>query len=584
MLEQTSAEGSERARAWKRFGDAWESRFGSLEEAARAYREAAAADSADPEVLERASELCAALGQADLAVAYARASVAIASEGSERAAALWRYALLCRRLGKLSEALGALRAAASADTLDPEPLALSVHLWRELGRAQDAARAATEAAERVRATDPGRALSLHALALGLEPESSERAEAHAAELAVNGLAEAAIAVRADAVRNTTDPDTRRSLLLAAAEQAELANRPDIAAGLLTRAFDAEPHVDLLYEPLDADLGGAHAPVERAIMLEEIAAIAQPEVQAAWLSRAARARLELPGDGAWETELRTRALELAPEDEDGLSAIREQASAQGNPRLLADALERAVVRGRWSAAEPQARALEELAALSEDALESPVRAAWAWARLQAQRPDNPAPPRQLARLAPALEEYRTRRKQLEDEHETARGEARERAARLLGELLRDDPERRRHAVGIYRELLESEPRGSGGRRRARAPLPAGGRRRQPDRRAGAPRRARDLARRPGAPPAPAGRARRAAGELLAGGGSLPARALGAALAPRGRPADAPRSQPAGQPGSPARSAGRRGRHGAAAPRAGARTDRARRRAGGRGQRR
>src|SRR5690606_15402863 len=128
---------------------AWEQRFGSLEEATRAYREAAAADAEDRAALERASELCAALGQADLAVAYARASVAQTPKGPARSEALFAYALLCRRLGKMSEALGALRAAASADPHDPEPLALSVHLWQGLGRPRDAADAATEAAARV---------------------------------------------------------------------------------------------------------------------------------------------------------------------------------------------------------------------------------------------------------------------------------------------------------------------------------------------------------------------------------------------------------------------------------------------------
>ncbi|HEY8431086.1 MAG TPA: hypothetical protein VIL20_22055, partial [Sandaracinaceae bacterium] len=456
ILEQRDAPGAERAEAWKSFGDAWLDRFGSIEEAARAYREAAAADPEDRAALDRAAELCAALGQADLAVAYARASVNVAREGGARARALWRYALLCRRLGKLSEALGALRAAASADPSDPEPLALAVHLWRELGRPRDAAEAAAEAAARVRERDPARALSLAAIALGLDPSSPARAEAYAAELANNGLAEAAIAVRADAARHARDADARRSLLLAAAEQAELADRPDLAAELLTRAFDAEPHVDLVYEPLDADLAQAEAPLERALLLEEIAAASAPEAKAGWLLRAAAARFELPGDGAWETELRIRALELSPEDGECLEAIRAQASAQGDRRMLADALERAVLRGLWTSADAQRRALEELAALAESALRAPARAAWAWERLRALAPEDPAPARQLERLAPALDEHRARRKELEAEHAAASGEARRSAARLLADRLRDDPERRRHAVGLYREILDRDP--------------------------------------------------------------------------------------------------------------------------------
>lgn len=454
LLEQSSAPGRDRARAWRAFAEVWESRFGSIEETARAYREAAAADPEDRRSLERASELCAALGQADLAVAYARAAVSTASEGAERAAALWRYALVCRTLGKSSEALGALRAAAAADPKDPRPIELSVHLWRDIGRPRDAAKAAADAAERARAHDPSRALAWLALALGLEPKSAERAEAYAAELAKNGFSEAAIAVRADAALRTDDADARRSLLLAAAEQAEVAERPDVAAELLTRAFDAEPHVDILYEPLDADL--MQAPLERALLLEEIAGAAPAESQAGWLVRAADARLEVPGDGTWETELRTRALTLEPEDAASLRAIREQATVQGDPRILADALERAIVRGRWAKLESQSAALEELARISETQLSAPVRAAWAWERAKAIAPGDPSPGRHLERLAPLLEEDKKRRRALEDAHASATGAARADAAMALADHLRDDPERRRRAAALYREVLEARP--------------------------------------------------------------------------------------------------------------------------------
>ncbi|HJL14137.1 MAG TPA: hypothetical protein RMH99_00705, partial [Sandaracinaceae bacterium LLY-WYZ-13_1] len=369
-LEQRDAPGAERAAAWTRFGEVWESRFGSVEEAARAYREAAAADDTDPAALARASEACAAIGQADLAVAYARAAVSAAPEGPEHARALWRYARLCRRLGKLSEALGATRAAASAAPDDPSPLALAAILWRELGRPEDAAAAAVDAAARVRDSDPSRALSLVAVAQGLDPGSPELAEAYATALAEAGLVEAAIAVRADGVRRTRDPDARRALLLAAAEQAELADRPALAAALLTRAFDAEPHLEVLYEPLDADLAESGATLERAVLLEEMAAAASDDARAQWLERAAAARLDLPGDGAWEAELRARALELEPENDANLQYVRDEAAAHDDPRLLADTLERALTRGRWSGAKPQARMLEELARLAEERLAAP----------------------------------------------------------------------------------------------------------------------------------------------------------------------------------------------------------------------
>lgn len=435
-LEQTNAPGPERAEAWRRFGEAWETRFGSLEEAARAYREAAAADAEDRLASERAADRCAALGQTDLAVAYGRASVSAAADEPERAAALWRYALLCRRADRASEALGALRAARTARPDDPEPLALSVHVWRELDRKGEAAEAAAEAAAEL--PDPDRALALSALALALAPHETAHAEAYADRLAARGRIDAAIAVRSEAVRRTNDPDARRSLLLAAAEQAELANRPRIAAALLTRAFDAEPHVDLFYDPLDADLAQADAPLERAVLLEEIAAAAI-ESQASYYVRAAEARSALSGDSAWEIELWARALELTPEDEAGWRTVRERAA----PRVLADVIERAVLRGRWNSVEPQRRALEELAQLAEGALSEPARAAWAWERIQALGFHDPAPGRALARLAPELAAHRARRKDLEDAG----------PSRALADHLRGDPDRRRQALRLYGGMLD-----------------------------------------------------------------------------------------------------------------------------------
>lgn len=306
VLERSRASGPERAAAWRRLGDAWLERFSSLEEAARAQREAAAAAPEDPATLERAAELCGALGQTDLAVAYARAAVSAVPPGPARAEAWTRYALACRRLGKLSEALGALRAATVVDPNDPEPPALAAQLWRELGRPEEAARAATEAADR--SPDPARALGLAARALDLEPSSPERAETYATQLERTGRTDAAIAIRAEAARRTREPDARRSMLLAAAELAELEDHPRVSAELLVRAFDAEPHVDILYEPLDADLAQAGATLERALMLEEFALAAPAEARADWLVRAADARAELREDPAWETELRARALE------------------------------------------------------------------------------------------------------------------------------------------------------------------------------------------------------------------------------------------------------------------------------------
>ncbi|MGF1468756.1 MAG: hypothetical protein ACFCGT_21730 [Sandaracinaceae bacterium] len=455
-LEQADAAGAERAAAWRAFGAGWRDRFLSLEEAARAYREAVAADPEDADALVQATELCAALGQSDLAVAYARARIGIAEAGPGRSEALCAYALLCRRLGKVSEALSAIRAATAAAPGHPAPYEIGAYLWRELGRDDEASRSAAAAAERLRDTEPGRALAMRSVAHDLAPDDVQQADAYAAFLASLGLPEAGIAVRAEAVDLTRDPDQRRTLLLAAAEQAELAERPAVAARLLSRAFDAEPYLDLVYEPLDADFQAAGLTLERALLLEEIAAAAPPEQQAPWYGRAADIRLDLPSDGWWEAELRTRALELDPESETTRRALLSSAEAAADGRLYADALERAIHRGRWRSADAQAIALTELAQLTEEDLHAPMRALWAWQRLALLRPQDPAPRRQLERLAHDARRHRERRQELEDALSGRRGGEGQDLVRALADHLRDDPDRRRQALGLYRELLEADP--------------------------------------------------------------------------------------------------------------------------------
>jgi hypothetical protein len=455
-LEEGEAPGAERAAAWRAFAETWRERFGSLEEAARAYREAVGADPTDLEALEGAASLCTAIGQGDYGVAYARAAVH-ACDDEARVEALLHFALLCRRLGKVSEALDAVREAAASDPDRPRAFELAVHLWRDLEQHTEAAEAAVEAARRHGAAGRRRrALALQAIAYAAAPGSPERAEAYARGLAAAGYPEASIGVRGAAERRTQDADTRRTLLLAAAEQAELAERPAMASRLLQRAFDHEPHLDLLYEPLDADLAAAQSPIERALLLEEIAATSHGAEQASWLRRAADLRLALPGDGDWEAELRARALELAPTDAATRSAIAEQALAHDDERLFVDALERAVLRGRWQDVDAQVETLVELAERAEGRLGAPARAAWAWARVKALVPGDRRAAEELERLSEALRAHREGRKALERTLQDGGGD-RLATVRALAEHLRDDPDRRGQAIGLYREVLEADPR-------------------------------------------------------------------------------------------------------------------------------
>jgi tetratricopeptide (TPR) repeat protein len=130
-LEDTKSEGRQRARVFIQLAALWQSRIGSLEHATRALREAAAADPDDTQVLLQTARQCGSLGQASLAVAYARAVAFTAGTPAERAAGHRVLSQLYASQGDPDRSLEALSEAAAEDAENPEPHELLAQLQYE---------------------------------------------------------------------------------------------------------------------------------------------------------------------------------------------------------------------------------------------------------------------------------------------------------------------------------------------------------------------------------------------------------------------------------------------------------------------
>jgi hypothetical protein len=372
-LEESGASPAARARAWRIVAEVARERLGALDEHARAAREAAAADPSDPECLRRAADACAAIEEVELALAYGKAVVGVARSVETKARALHEYALLCRRLGRAEEALQAVRAATQIAPDAASSWVLEGEIELALDRRAEAAASFAEAAAHLRDDDPARSHVLSARAYRACSTSPRAIEQLAGSLARAGLHPAALELRAELARLEPDPDERRRLLLVAAERAEAHDTPLTSATLLLEAFDTDPSVDVVWEPLQSDLLEAGARRERAIILEEIAAHAEEDAGDWWI-RAADARAALEPDGTLEIELRTRALVELPGHLPTLEALRNLGQRTGNGEAFLAALDRAI-RGPRAAGAPRKRLATMLAA-EADRLGHAVLARWA----------------------------------------------------------------------------------------------------------------------------------------------------------------------------------------------------------------
>ena len=314
-LEAAGAPSPDRALAHRALADAWMRLHGSVEEQARALRQAAALERTDAELLRRTAEACASAGQVDVGLAYGRSAVACQTEPEARAATLLWYALLCRRAGRAADALGAARAAEASGAPSPEAHLLAAELEAAHGMQAEAQRDRREAAHLVRASHPERALAWLAEAwlAELNAATSEgvvpAAEAFATVLSALGRIDASLAVRAHAVTLQASPDARRRQLLALAERAELAERPAVAADQLVAVLEDEPALEVLYDSVDQDLEAAGLRVERALVLEDLAYRGVAEWRADLLLRAIEARTATQLEPSWTLFLARRALAL-----------------------------------------------------------------------------------------------------------------------------------------------------------------------------------------------------------------------------------------------------------------------------------
>ena len=435
-LEQVGAPGPERAEAWREVARLWQENHGSLEEACRAQREAAAADPTDTAALREAAALCAATHRLELAAAYAAAASAAASR-RERASAKAEEAQLARRRGDVDAARRLTREALASD---PSP-SLRVRLVRDLEPYTPTYRDAVLA---LRSVDAARAR--HLLARLAETGDLGDLRAHAGALAEDGLAESAVSRLARRAQESAGDEARLVRLLAA-EVAEDAQRPDLAFEQLVAAHVAEPQLDALLEPLVGDAEAAGWPETVAVWLERFASLRDDE-RAWWLRRAARAFRDLPGARAWSAELLVRALRLAHDDE-ALADLRAYAEELRDVAFLADALERIARRD-----DPTTLPLlEELAALSEERLGSAQRAAHAWGEILARSPEHPRAANEVARLH---ERTRIKAALVDLAHDDLARDPSPANARKLASMLRDHPRDRPRAIELYERALADDP--------------------------------------------------------------------------------------------------------------------------------
>lgn len=449
-LEQSRAPDAERAAAWRELARVWQTRYGSIEEAARAYRESSAADPTDRVALEQAAMACAAMGEPKLALAYARAAMTVAPAGSERARLGRLTAIFARRAGDPAGALDALKAAAAEDPTDPTASELVARSLFGRGDLEDAARHAAASAERWRLRRRERAEALYLWTLELRPRDVEVAESLAASMVEGGRAEAAAALLGAIARRIDDLDLRRRLLFEGAHHAEQHGGADLAAAMLLLQLDAEPELDIVYEPLVTDL--AASPLERAIVLEDIATVADVSSRSGWLERAGRAWLDVSGGIERALPLFADALVADPANDAALTALRGSSTADSQRTALADALERAA-RREDVPAERRIELAEALARLEDERLGAVHRIAWARRLVASLAPDDADANEAARRLDDAVRLQDSLVAEATRELEAAGGID---ATRKLAMLLVDHPAERPRAAVLLQRMLEARP--------------------------------------------------------------------------------------------------------------------------------
>ncbi len=455
QLEQTGAPASERAQAWLELSRVYRVDYDSIEEAARAAREAAAADPQNLVALDTAAELCSAIGRPDLAYAYSQAAAEVQQDPGLRAQALVRTAEYAARSAKASSALRALRLAHASASDEPSHGERYARKLAERGDPTFAVKAARQAAERYRGMRPEAARAVLAWAAELAPEHADLASDYASSLAADAFGEAASAVLVRAARRASDPQVARRLYTNAAMRSEMVARPDVAADVLLEAIDRD-HSELatLREPLLTNLSAAGSVVELAVIATELADHCTGIERALWLKAAAEARLELPGSPLDALELYTQAFVAEPRTAEIRDAIGQFAENSQDLRLVTDALERALL------SENHERLVvielaQRLVARTSSEQPAPALERWAWGVLASEGGPGPTAEQQRG-LALRLAQYENEMRNLEQEVREASPETRVAAGLRLAEYMRNDPARRPRARKLLEKILELEP--------------------------------------------------------------------------------------------------------------------------------
>lgn len=456
-LQQANAPGAELAPVWCDLARLWRIRIGSIEESARAYREAAANDLTSQEAIERASLLYAALGDIESASAYAGIIAVSAQTGAERAHALRFIASLARARGDVDGCLDALCEAAAEDETNPEPHEQVARILAEQSNFDGAIAHARLAAKVWQDEHPERARATLAWASTLKMSAPlELSFEYADLLRATGRSEAAIAVIAEAARQTNDPDTRRRLILNAAQHAEEIGRTDLAVEWLLEAFDYEPYVDIYYEPLIDDLEVEGLKADVAVIAEEISTVCSEEQKSYWLLRAGEATLPLAGRGESALLLLLRAIRLDPLATRPLELLRQHATSGRDRALLAEAL-RLAAQARVIVDPQTAKALfEELATLAEEQLGAVHQALGAWKSVQQLSSEDERVDHHVARLSAKARIHRGLLEAAENELNGASAKSRPKIARKVAAMLRDRRDAQSRVVDLYTEYVTAFP--------------------------------------------------------------------------------------------------------------------------------
>lgn len=454
QLEHAQAPGEDRANAWLAFGRAWLRYGSSIDEAARCAREAAAADPSNLLALRESTHLCAAMGRLDLARAYARATVHYAPDDESRSEGLLDLARLAERDGDLDAALAALEEATKVPTG-------SIEAWQRLAKVaysrsdvDSTVRAAVGAAEASLETSPiaARAWAEWSQMIASSAEAAS-VEAHA--ILLLGRPVVASAILAARARAPFDVATRQRMLSESAVMAERAERYDVAFARLLEAHFADPTVDSLFEPLARYAEQALDRASFAVLAEHLATMAPPHSKQEWLDRAADAFERTGTASSWALELRMRALLADPASDQAIAELRAHSERAREPAILADGLERLIRSNTILDPALLGRRLSELGEYCDQVLGSPQRALWAFERLHERFPEQSSTQR-LERLAQRARVADSLLTMAQSDFARATDETRPELERKLASLVRDQPDARRRAIDLYRNLLAQEP--------------------------------------------------------------------------------------------------------------------------------